>query len=254
MMLRLNATLTALAIEGIAQLQDKGVEIRMIDWLHAKIYISEREAIVSSLNLLESSFNESREAGCKIPSSSSQFQEALSYVNLLERDSLPYCADVDIGVSEGSSVGGTSNGIGSRSSHSLSTYQGVEAGHLICQVCTQMNPSIGGNCIFCHNLLPPFSSPQPFATSVTPHNYSSSPAPSVSAAAGAGATGNTAFCIRCRGACPRLRDIRLFCSNCPQSPDNRGGHCHVCGNQAETKLAKPLCYDCWTVHKYEFNL
>ncbi len=89
LVLRRDVYLTPRALATVKQLRGEGVTVGDVDWLHTKMYISENEAIVSSLNLVEASFNESREAGCRFPASLGPFRDALTYADSLIRESAP---------------------------------------------------------------------------------------------------------------------------------------------------------------------
>ena len=47
--------------EGVAYLERQGARVLPVKWLHSKIYINESTALASSMNLLDSSFNNSSE-------------------------------------------------------------------------------------------------------------------------------------------------------------------------------------------------
>ena len=47
--------------EAVTYLEDLGANVLPVKWLHSKIYINESTALASSMNLLESSFNNSSE-------------------------------------------------------------------------------------------------------------------------------------------------------------------------------------------------
>ncbi|MDQ3264437.1 MAG: phospholipase D-like domain-containing protein [Myxococcota bacterium] len=57
-----------------------GLELYGIRDLHAKVYVSESVAIVTSLNLVDSSFNNSIEAGISIPAGTSDYDEVVRFV------------------------------------------------------------------------------------------------------------------------------------------------------------------------------
>ena len=278
LVLRRDAILCPPARDAVDQLRGQGVVVSLVDWLHAKIYISENEAVVTSLNLVDSSFNESREAGCRFYSSSVPFLEALSYANSLERESVPYEAAAPAaaagrasssgGTSGGAAGGGGGGGSDAHSTRSDSSFQPSPqkqrtestAATWKCQACTLENPLRNAECVACRSSrnLPLFG---PAAAAAAPHGYplpaAPPPAPPPARAAAAAAAGNSSsgYCIHCRDACPRLRAIRPFCRTCYRSPDecSRGYHCHVCGDSAATALDKPLCKRCWRAHKDEFD-
>jgi phosphatidylserine/phosphatidylglycerophosphate/cardiolipin synthase-like enzyme len=52
--------------EDIAWLQDKGIQVKSAEWLHAKIYLNEHAVFVSSMNLTEVSTRNSLELGLAV--------------------------------------------------------------------------------------------------------------------------------------------------------------------------------------------
>lgn len=69
-----------LASETIGQLREAGMELRVLKDLHAKIYLSEKGAILTSLNLLESSFNNSIEIGTWFAASNPAYQKVVEFL------------------------------------------------------------------------------------------------------------------------------------------------------------------------------
>lgn len=58
-------------------LQAKGLEVRIVKDLHAKMYVSEKAALVTSLNLTDSSMNNSIEVGMWIAAGTSAYGELI---------------------------------------------------------------------------------------------------------------------------------------------------------------------------------
>jgi phosphatidylserine/phosphatidylglycerophosphate/cardiolipin synthase-like enzyme len=69
-----------LASETVRMLREAGMELRVLKDLHAKIYLSEKSAILTSLNLLESSFNNSIEVGTWIAASNPAYQKVVDFL------------------------------------------------------------------------------------------------------------------------------------------------------------------------------
>jgi phosphatidylserine/phosphatidylglycerophosphate/cardiolipin synthase-like enzyme len=69
-----------LASEAIQGLCEKGMELCLLKDLHAKIYLSERNALLTSLNLLESSFNNSIEVGAWLTARTPEYAMVESFI------------------------------------------------------------------------------------------------------------------------------------------------------------------------------
>lgn len=69
-----------LASEALSQLRQDGLEVQELKDLHAKIYISEKHALLTSLNLLESSFNNSIEIGTWIPAGTAEYEAVTTFL------------------------------------------------------------------------------------------------------------------------------------------------------------------------------
>lgn len=67
------------AVAALRDLVASGLKLYSLRDLHAKIYVSERHAILTSLNLLESSFNNSIEIGMWIPCDRAEFGEVRDF-------------------------------------------------------------------------------------------------------------------------------------------------------------------------------
>ncbi|WP_158617075.1 phospholipase D-like domain-containing protein [Corallococcus exercitus] len=59
--------------DALTQLRQAKLQVLLVKDLHAKIYISEKHALLTSLNLLESSFNNSIEIGTWIPAGTPEY-------------------------------------------------------------------------------------------------------------------------------------------------------------------------------------
>ncbi|MCP3141435.1 phospholipase D-like domain-containing protein [Pyxidicoccus xibeiensis] len=75
-------------VEMLRNLVQAGLALGTVPDLHAKIYMSERRAIITSLNLLDSSFNNSIEVGMGMTDSRPEFKQLFS---LIQKDILPNC-------------------------------------------------------------------------------------------------------------------------------------------------------------------
>ena len=56
--------------EGVSYLEDLGATVLPVEWLHSKVYLNEYTALASSMNLLDSSFNNSSEFCIRIDKAS----------------------------------------------------------------------------------------------------------------------------------------------------------------------------------------
>ncbi|AFE04692.1 hypothetical protein COCOR_02514 [Corallococcus coralloides DSM 2259] len=59
--------------DALTQLRQANMKVLLVKDLHAKVYISEKNALLTSLNLLESSINNSIEIGTWIPSGTAEY-------------------------------------------------------------------------------------------------------------------------------------------------------------------------------------
>jgi len=71
-----------LASAEIRSLMTDGLELYMVKDLHAKIYMSDKGVLLTSMNLLESSFNNSIEIGTWVDRSHPAFSEAVKYLQI----------------------------------------------------------------------------------------------------------------------------------------------------------------------------
>ncbi|OJT26922.1 hypothetical protein BO221_02615 [Archangium sp. Cb G35] len=67
-------------LDMIRRLVEQGLKVYEVPDLHAKVYVSERHALVTSLNLLESSFNNSIEIGIWVPAGRTEYGKILEFV------------------------------------------------------------------------------------------------------------------------------------------------------------------------------
>ncbi len=71
---------SAVGLEMLRRLIDLGLKVYEVRDLHAKVYLSERNALVTSLNLLESSFNNSIEIGMCVPAGRTEYDKIRDFV------------------------------------------------------------------------------------------------------------------------------------------------------------------------------
>ena len=73
--------------EGVAYLEDLGAKVLPVKWLHSKIYINESTALASSMNLLDSSFNNSAEFSLRIDKDydDALYEQLAKYVKRLRK-------------------------------------------------------------------------------------------------------------------------------------------------------------------------
>lgn len=74
------SALSAAGGEMLQRLTEQGLKVFEVRDLHAKVYISERHALVTSLNLLESSFNNSIEIGMWVPAGRAEYDQIRDFV------------------------------------------------------------------------------------------------------------------------------------------------------------------------------
>ena len=64
----------------------------------------------------------------------------------------------------------------------------------------------------------------------------------------------SAFCIRCKTAVP-TNPLEPYCKSCYrnwrryQNPEYEENHCHLCGNENDSTMAKPACRSCYRKYK-----
>ena len=172
--------------EGVTDLEHLGAKVLPVKWLHSKVYMNESTALASSMNLLDSSFNNSSEFCIRIDKASNGplYNQLKDYVERIQ----------------------------------LRT--------------ERRNPSA----------TPAKSTPAKAAAKSAP------PRRRAPRAAAASATGH---CIRCGDASIAYNRHEPLCPKCFKSwnrfkdrdyPEN---HCHRCGKEHDTSMAKPLCRTCW---------
>ncbi|WP_044891101.1 phospholipase D-like domain-containing protein [Myxococcus hansupus] len=66
--------------EILLSLMSEGMRLAHVSDLHAKLYFSERHALITSLNLLESSFNNSIEIGVWVPANRPEYAQILKFI------------------------------------------------------------------------------------------------------------------------------------------------------------------------------
>ncbi|RKH06853.1 hypothetical protein D7V97_22070 [Corallococcus sp. CA053C] len=66
--------------ESLTKLLEAGLKLACVKDLHAKLYYSERHALITSLNLLESSFNNSIEIGVWVPAERAEYAQITAFV------------------------------------------------------------------------------------------------------------------------------------------------------------------------------
>ncbi|WP_158625098.1 phospholipase D-like domain-containing protein [Corallococcus terminator] len=69
-----------MASEALAQLRQDGLDVQELKDLHAKIYFSEKHALITSLNLLESSFNNSIEIGTWLLAGTPEYEAVATFL------------------------------------------------------------------------------------------------------------------------------------------------------------------------------
>jgi hypothetical protein len=69
-----------LASESLPALRDAGLEVFVVKDLHAKIYLSEKNALMTSLNLLETSFNNSIEVGTWLRAGTPEYEMLVRFL------------------------------------------------------------------------------------------------------------------------------------------------------------------------------
>ena len=72
--------------EGVTYLEREGATVLPVEWLHSKIYMNESTALASSMNLHESSFNNSSEFCIRIDKAGSGplYKQLAEYVELIQ--------------------------------------------------------------------------------------------------------------------------------------------------------------------------
>lgn len=195
-----------------------GVEVEYLPHLHAKIYLSKTTAIVTSMNLLESSALNSWEIAIRFH----QDTDFADYAKVKDEVRNLHQRAVD--------------------DRKLNAPKGIAA------FSAALSAMVG-------NLPLPKATPaKPAASPTRPPDSSKRPAAKTAAtptAASSRSTGTKGHCIRCNAAVP-LNPARPYCAACYaswarfQNPEYDEVHCHSCGAEKKTTMAKPLCRPCWT--------
>ena len=73
--------------EGVTYLEGLGATVLPVEWLHSKIYMNESTALASSMNLLDSSFNNSAEFSIRIDKAhdDSLYDQLAEYIERIRR-------------------------------------------------------------------------------------------------------------------------------------------------------------------------
>jgi hypothetical protein len=192
-----------------------GVEIEYLPHLHAKIYLSKTTAIVTSMNLLETSALNSWEIAIRFH----QDTDFADYAKVKDEVRKLHQRAVD--------------------DRKLNAPTGIAA------FSAAFSAMVG-------SLPLPKASP---AIAITrPSEVLKRPPARPGAkppAAASRSTGSSGHCIRCNAAVP-LNPARPYCAACYaswarfQNPEYDEVHCHSCGAEKKTTMAKPLCRPCWT--------
>ena len=264
-----NTNLSETTKSKLQRMQAKGVRVQWLPWLHAKIYVSENRAIISSLNLLSTSFELSHETGVLFTSASPEHAGVIARVEDLCRKASVYVESVcpakrRAEIQPPPSPAAAAVSVAAPATASTAAHVAAYSPY------AQVVPST----------LPPqpFSPPPvprpPFRPDANPHPFVSAVAAvsaavySAAAAAAAGGGGGrasaakrpsspaiTGFCVKCRAECPLKRQIAPFCRSCYICDDQaKGEFCHVCGKSDYPKtLHYPLCGGCYKSRKSDFN-
>ncbi len=67
-------------VDEMGELNQKAVRLFVLNELHAKVYLSEKGALVSSLNLTDASFNRSIEIGIWVPKARPEYSQILAFM------------------------------------------------------------------------------------------------------------------------------------------------------------------------------
>lgn len=191
---------------------DFGVEVSYLKRLHAKIYLNESHAIVTSLNLVEASVNSSWEIAIRVDS----VRDAVAY-----RDIVKYAAEL------------------------LDRAHGEEA---IAAQPEKASAHAALHAVLGGRGAPAPSPARPSAPA--PGRTPAPAAPVRPAPASSAARKRAGRCIRCSDEI--AFDVEHpYCASCYRSwsryknPDYDEEHCHSCGKAKVTTMAKPLCKPCW---------
>lgn len=198
-----------------------GVEVAFLKRLHAKVYISDSQAIVTSMNLIKSSALDSWEIALRADSvkDATTYRDiALSATNLLQRahDEEAIAAQP----------------------HRAAAVASMAA------VLGKTTPGTR------EQTAPTRPSTTPDRSTPAPLKPSPARAPVLAAPPVKSKRTAKGHCIRCNAEVSLNPDLP-YCDSCYkswvkyQNPDYEEKHCHSCGKAKATTMAKPLCKPCW---------
>ena len=212
------------------------VTVKWVEWLHAKIYVSEKEAIISSLNLLKSSFQDSIESGTRFVAPSELYRNTKGRADYIEMQSkIPdfLLSHTSAGSSSSSSAGSApppampfAFGSGSPTPKPASTL------YSLWPVNAMSFSSMGSSTI---------------------------PSPPAKKQSAFDLFARNGHCINCCTVSVLTIDIRPLCGKCYKSHrstsfEKNFRYCHVCGKDEPKKsMQKPLCRNCWQEFGHNFN-
>ena len=181
--------------EGVTYIEHLGAKVLPVEWLHSKIYMNESTALASSMNLLDSSFNNSSEFCIRIDKTNNGplYDQLAKYVKQIQLRA------------------------------------------------ERRNPSA----------TPEKSTPaKASAPKPVPAKAAAKSAPPPRSAPKSAAASATGHCIRCGVGIPRNPEKPLCVNhykiwNRYQEPDYEENYCHLCGEEHDTSMDKPLCRRCW---------
>ena len=189
--------------EGVTYLENLGAKALPVEWLHSKIYMSESTALASSMNLLDSSFNNSSEFCIRIDRANAN--NGRLYNQLAE-----YVEHIQLRAERRNPSAIPENPTRTKASTSKPAPARAPA-----------------------KSVPP---PRP------PRRAGAREAPSAS---------TTGHCIRCGVGGIQLNLEKPLCDdhyrrwNRYQNSDYKEKYCHLCGEEHDTSVARPLCRSCW---------
>ena len=245
-----------------------------LPWLHAKIYVSENRAIISSLNLLSTSFELSYETGVLFTSASPEHAGVIAQLEYLCRKASVYEESACPGKRRSETQPPPSPAAPAAAAAAASAAPSAAALAAARSPFAQAAPAVPPSQQQQQQQLP-FSPPPaprpPFRPGANPHPLDKAGATAAGGGGGGSSGGGSAsatkplpspatatttgFCIKCKTACPLRRDIAPFCRPCYlQNDQARGEFCHVCGKSDFPKtLYYPLCGGCYKTRKGDFN-
>lgn len=204
--------------EKARELMSFGVEVDFLKRLHAKVYLSESKAMVTSMNLLKSSALDSWEIALCADSG----RDAVIFADIARQTAdLLKRARAD----------------GLIAAHPKVASAVEEVASLLGQA-----PAARPTSPLATKTVPVAAKAAAPAAKAPPPAASSRPATRKQVVEG--------HCIRCDETIPLDRD-HPYCASCYKSwvkyknPDYEEKYCHSCGKKKETTMAKPLCRPCW---------